>query len=284
MIFLKNFINIDDINLSFEFFPPLDSSKNEKFWKEIKRLSTLHSKFMSVTYGANNGNKTRTYNFVKELKLYTNIESAPHITCVHENPRDLKNLILKYLNLGVKNIVALRGDYLNKNKEPQMYACDLVILLKKIADFNISVAAYPEVHPEAKNSQFDLMNLKKKIDAGANQAITQFFFDIENFLRFRDKCVGLGIKEKIIPGILPIYDFNQVYKFCLISNIFVPIWLKKLYLKSDNTVNKNYIIGRNIAINMIHTLYKEGIRDFHIYTLNKLDFINSIFVNLNTIF
>ncbi|WII23717.1 methylenetetrahydrofolate reductase [Buchnera aphidicola] len=276
---LKELINIKNINLSFEFFPPLDIHKDKKFWNEIKKITYLQPKFMSVTYGANNGNKTRTFNFVQELKLYTKINIAPHMICVNEEIKTLKKLAMKYFRNDIKDIVALRGDCINKKNNAKIYARDLVILLKKIEDFNIFVAAYPEVHPEAKSFQFDLMNLKNKMDSGANQAITQFFFDIENFLRFRDKCVGIGIKKKIIPGILPIYDFNQVYKFCLISNIFVPTWLKKLYFNSDDSIKNDSCIGKDLAINMINTLYKEGVYDFHIYTLNKLNFINSIFGN-----
>lgn len=266
MNFLNQLIKIKNINLSFELFPPSEKKKDKNFWNELKKINLLNPKFISVTYGANNGNKTRTYNFIKELKSNIKTELAPHMICVNESRKELKKIAQKYLNNGIKNIVALRGDYLNKNKKPKMYAKDLVILLNKISNFNISVAAYPEIHPEAKSIQFDLINLKKKLDCGANQAITQFFFDIENFLRFRDKCAGIGIKQKIIPGILPIYDFNQVYKFCLFSKIFVPKWLKNLYLNSDKTFKNDHLIGIDIAINMIQTLYKEGICDFHIYT------------------
>ncbi|NIH16768.1 MAG: 5,10-methylenetetrahydrofolate reductase [Buchnera aphidicola (Periphyllus lyropictus)] len=271
----KNIFN-KKINLSFEFFPPSKNKINKSFWIKIKKLSLFNPKFISVTYGENNGNRLKTYNFVNQIRYYTNLDSVPHMTCVYENKTELKKTALKYLNLGIKHIIALRGDYLEKSKKPNLYALDLVVLLKKIANFDISVAAYPEVHPEAKSAKFDLLNLKKKIDSGASQAITQFFFDIENFLRFRDKCSGIGINAKIIPGILPIYNFNQVYKFCLVSNIYVPEWLKSLYLKSNQNNKEKRLISMNISINMINELYKEGVYDFHLYTLNKLNFIFSL--------
>ncbi|MCW5197388.1 methylenetetrahydrofolate reductase [NAD(P)H] [Buchnera aphidicola] len=277
----KNYSSIlNKINLSFEFFPPSKLDLNQLFWFSIKKLSSLNPIFMSVTYGANNGNKDNTYNFVKKLKSYTKITSMPHMTCVHENKSQLKKIAVKYWKNGIKHILALRGDYPDKNTKIKMYAKDLVILLKKIADFKISVAAYPEIHPESKSLQSDLMYLKDKIESGAHQAITQFFFDIDNFLRFRDRCLGVGITAKIIPGILPIKDFNQVYKFCLLSNIYVPNWIKDLYLKSNQSVNEKYKIGYQLAINMIQSLYKEGVYDFHLYTLNKSDFIYSICNNL----
>jgi methylenetetrahydrofolate reductase (NADPH) len=273
----KNHLSIlNKINLSFEFFPPSQIDLNQFFWSSIKKLISLNPSFMSVTYGANNGNKDNTYSFIKKLQSFTKIDSVPHMTCVHENKIQLEKLALKYWNTGVKHILALRGDYPKKNIKMQMYAKDLVILLKNIANFKISVAAYPEIHPEAKSLQSDLMYLKDKIDSGAHQAITQFFFDIDNFLRFRDRCSGIGIKEKIIPGICPIKDFDQVYKFCLLSNIYVPNWIKDLYLKSNQTLAEKNKIGFQLAINMIQSLYKEGIKDFHIYTLNKSDFIYSI--------
>lgn len=268
------------INLSFEFFPPSKINLNQLFWNSIKKLSSLNPIFMSVTYGANNGNKDNTYNFVKKLKNYTKINSVPHMTCVHENKSQLTEIALKYWNNDIKHILALRGDYPNKDTKINMYAKDLVILLRKIADFKISVAAYPEIHPESKSLQNDLMYLKDKIESGAHQAITQFFFDIDNFLRFRDRCLGVGIKAKIIPGILPIKDFNQVYKFCLLSNIYVPSWIKNLYLKSNQSLEEKNKIGHKLAINMIQSLYQEEVYDFHLYTLNKSDFIYSICCDL----
>lgn len=277
----ENFSSIlKKIKLSFEFFPPSVLNLNDLFWNSIIQLSSFNPCFMSVTYGANNGNKSRTYNFVKQLKKYTKINSVPHMTCVHENKVQLKEIALKYWNSGIKHIIALRGDHPNKNIDVKMYAKDLVLLLRKIADFKISVAAYPEIHPEAKSLQSDLMYLKDKIESGAHQAITQFFFDIDNFLRFKDRCLGVGIKAKIIPGILPIKDFSQVYKFCLISNIYVPDWIKNLYLKSNQTLKEKSKIGHKLAISMIQSLYQEGVHDFHLYTLNKLDFIYSICKNL----
>ncbi|WP_343187799.1 methylenetetrahydrofolate reductase [Buchnera aphidicola (Periphyllus koelreuteriae)] len=269
------------INFSFELFPSSKLILKKNFISSINKINSLNPTFISVTHRSNNKKKNNTYNFIKTIKNYINSQLVPHITCINNTREELKNIIKKYLNKKIKHVIALRGDSLKLNKKYKIYAIDLIILLKKISDFYISVAAYPEVHPEAKSERFDLINLKNKFDAGADQAITQFFFDIETFLRFRDKCSGIGIKKKIIPGILLINNFNQVYKFCLFSNIYLPKWIKNLYLKSNNF--KDNTIGLNIAINMIKSLYKEGVYDFHIYTLNKLNFSYSVCnaINLN---
>ncbi|NIG99164.1 MAG: 5,10-methylenetetrahydrofolate reductase [Buchnera aphidicola (Periphyllus acericola)] len=274
--------NKKKINFSFELFPPSKLLFEKKFFSFIKKINKLNPTFISITHGANNGNRNNTYNFIKIIRKIVDVELVPHMTCINNTRHSLKKNAKMYCTEKINHIIALRGDNFKKNTIYKMYAIDLIILLKKISNFFISVAAYPEVHPEAKSAQFDLLHLKKKFDYGANQAITQFFFDIENFLRFRDKCFGIGIKKKIIPGILPIYDFNQVYKFCLLSNIYIPNWLKNLYIKYNyNSIHQNKSIGLDLAVNMIESLYKEGIHDFHIYTLNKLDFSYSICKNIN---
>lgn len=163
------------INVSFEFFPPRTSEMEETLWHSIDRLSSLKPKFVSVTYGANSGERDRTHSIIKGIKDRTGLEAAPHLTCIDATRAELRAIAEDYWNSGIRHIVALRGDLPAGGGKPDMYACDLVSLLKEVGDFDISVAAYPEVHPEAKSAQADLINLKRKIDAGANRAITQFF-------------------------------------------------------------------------------------------------------------
>ncbi|HCC11885.1 MAG TPA: methylenetetrahydrofolate reductase, partial [Atlantibacter hermannii] len=187
------------INVSFEFFPPRTSEMEQTLWHSIDRLSSLKPKFVSVTYGANSGERDRTHSIIKGIKDRTGLEAAPHLTCIDATPDELRTIARDYWENGIRHIVALRGDLPPGSGKPEMYAADLVGLLKEVADFDISVAAYPEVHPEAKSAQADLLNLKRKIDAGANRAITQFFFDVESYLRFRDRCAATGIDVEIIP-------------------------------------------------------------------------------------
>ncbi len=172
------------INVSFEFFPPKTSEMEDTLWNSIDRLSNLKPKFVSVTYGANSGERDRTHSIIKTIKERTGLEAAPHLTCIDASREQLIEIAQDYWKSGIRHIVALRGDLPPQGGKPDMYATDLVSLLKSVGDFDISVAAYPEVHPEAKSAQADLINLKKKIDAGANRAITQFFFDVESYLRF----------------------------------------------------------------------------------------------------
>ncbi|EJA4670786.1 methylenetetrahydrofolate reductase, partial [Escherichia coli] len=152
-----------------------------------------------------------------------------------------------------------------------MYACDLVSLLKEVGDFDISVAAYPEVHPEAKSPQADLINLKRKIDAGANRAITQFFFDVESYLRFRDRCVATGIDVEIVPGILPVSNFKQLQRFATMTNVRVPHWMTNMFEGLDDDAETRKMVGANIAMDMVKILSREGVKDFHFYTLNRAE-------------
>lgn len=152
-----------------------------------------------------------------------------------------------------------------------MYACDLVGLLKDVGDFDISVAAYPEVHPEAKSAQADLINLKRKIDAGANRAITQFFFDVESYLRFRDRCVATGIDVEIVPGILPVSNFKQLQRFATMTNVRVPNWMTSIFDGLDDDPETRKMVGASVAMDMVKILSREGVKDFHFYTLNRAE-------------
>ena len=259
------------INVSFEFFPPRTSEMEQTLWKSIDRLSSLKPKFVSVTYGANSGERDRTHSIIKGIKDRTGLEAAPHLTCIDATPDELRTIARDYWNNGIRHIVALRGDLPPGSGKPEMYASDLVTLLKEVADFDISVAAYPEVHPEAKSSQADLLNLKRKVDAGANRAITQFFFDVESYLRFRDRCVSAGIDVEIIPGILPVSNFKQAKKFADMTNVRIPAWMAQMFDGLDDDAETRKLVGANIAMDMVKILSREGVKDFHFYTLNRAE-------------
>ena len=222
---------------------------------------------MSVTYGANSGEIERTV-LLSQFKIAR--ESVRHlIACIDASPAELKTIAQDYWNNGIRQIVALRGDLPEGCGRPDMYAADLVSLLRGVADFDISVAAYPEVHPEAKSAQADLLNLKNKIEAGANRAITQFFFDVDSYLRFRDRCAAVGIDAEIIPGILPVTNYQQLLKFAKMTNVKVPHYIHHAFSGlDDDPVTR---VGASVAIDMIRVLHREGVKDFHFYTLNRAE-------------
>ncbi|MEW7250021.1 methylenetetrahydrofolate reductase [Escherichia coli] len=259
------------INVSFEFFPPRTSEMEQTLWNSIDRLSSLKPKFVSVTYGANSGERDRTHSIIKGIKDRTGLEAAPHLTCIDATPAELRIIARDYWNNGIRHIVALRGDLPPGSGKPEMYASDLVTLLKEVADFDISVAAYPEVHPEAKSAQADLLNLRRKVDAGANRAITQFFFDVESYLRFRDRCVSAGIDVEIILGILPVSNFKQAKKFADMTNVRIPAWMAQMFDGLDDDAETRKLVGANIAMDMVKILSREGVKDFHFYTLNRAE-------------
>ncbi len=266
----QNIADLDGrINVSFEFFPPSSEKMEETLWNSIHRLKSLKPKFVSVTYGANSGERDRTHSIIKEIKDQTGLEAAPHLTCIDASRDELRGIARDYWANGIRHIVALRGDLPEAGVKPDMYAADLVSLLKEEADFDISVAAYPEVHPEAKSAQADLINLKRKIDAGASRAITQFFFDIESYLRFRDRCVAAGIDAEIVPGILPVSNMAQAKRFADLNNVKIPTWMAKQYEGLENDLVTRQLVGASNAIDMVRVLSREGVKDFHFYTLNR---------------
>jgi methylenetetrahydrofolate reductase (NADPH) len=258
------------IDVSFEFFPPKTELMEQTLWKSVERLAPLKPSYMSVTYGANSGERDRTHDVVKRIQTETGIQAVPHLTCVDATREELIEIAKDYWQSGIRKIVALRGDLPQGVEKPQSYASDLVALLKEVADFEIAVAAYPEKHPEAPNSQFDLLNLKRKADAGATEAISQFFFDAEVFLRFRDRAAATGIDLDIVPGILPVTNYQTLQRFAGFTNVHVPQWLHKMYdgVDEDDQTTRN-LMGANIAMNMVKVLAKEGVRKFHFYTLNR---------------
>jgi methylenetetrahydrofolate reductase (NADPH) len=260
------------VNVSFEFFPPKTAQMEQTLWQSIERLAPLAPAFVSVTYGANSGERDRTHDIIKSIKQRTGLIAAPHLTCVDASKDDLIGIAKDYWRNGIRHIVALRGDLpAGSTGKPDLYAADLVEILRSVADFDISVAAYPEVHPEAPNAQFDLLNLKRKVEAGASRAITQFFFDIEKFLRYRDRCAAIGIDVDIIPGILPVTNFQQLQKFAGLTNVAVPQWMHKAYDGLGNDAATRNLVGANIAMEMVKVLSREGVDHFHFYTLNRCE-------------
>ncbi|HEK3130161.1 TPA: methylenetetrahydrofolate reductase [Proteus mirabilis] len=273
----QNLAELDgQIQVSFEFFPPRTQEMENTLWQSLARLNTLKPSFVSVTYGANSGERDRTHAIIKDIKERTGLEAAPHLTCIDACREELQHIAQDYWQSGIRHIVALRGDLPDNSQKPDMYAVDLVHLLKDVGDFDISVATYPEVHPEAKSAQADLINLKKKVDAGANRAITQFFFDVESYLRFRDRCVSTGIDVEIVPGILPVTNFKQLKRFAGLTNVKIPGWMHKMFDGLDNDPETRALVGASIAIDMVKILSREGVKDFHFYTLNRSELTYAI--------
>jgi len=265
-----------DVNVSYEFFPPNSEQMVTTLWNSIERLKVLKPKFVSVTYGANASTRDRTHRVIQDIVENTDLTAVPHLTCIDTSVDEINEIADNYWNLGIRHILALRGDLPQGAPNPNIYADHLVKVLKKRHDFDISVAAYPEIHPDAKNGQADLLHLRRKIDAGANLAISQFFFDIEAFLRFRDRCVAVGIEAEIVPGILPVSNYESLVKFAGPLNVKIPTWLHKRYEGLENDPETRNLVGASIAIDMVRVLRKEGIKDFHFYTLNRSELTYAI--------
>ncbi len=263
------------VDVSFEFFPPHDQRMEATLWDSIKRLAPLDPRFVSVTYGADGSTRERTHKAVKRIVEETSLTAAPHLTCVGATRDEVDDIARGYWDMGVRHLVALRGDPLPGEAfylpydDGYAYASDLVAGLKRVADFDITVAAYPEVHPEARDPLSDLDNLKRKIDAGASRAITQFFFDTDVFLRFRDLAAMAGIESAIVPGILPITRFPQLERFASRCGANVPQWLRERFAGLEDDAETRQMIAASVAIDQVHTLQAEGLSEFHCYTLNR---------------
>jgi methylenetetrahydrofolate reductase (NADPH) len=270
------------MNLSFEFFPPGDAEMEATLWRSVQRLAPLAPRFVSVTYGADGSTRNRTHQLVTRIQRETPLTGAAHLTCIGASRGEILDVARQYRDEGVRHIVALRGDppQGSTRYEPHpngfAYAADLVAGLKSVADFDISVAAYPEVHPEAQSAQFDLDNLKRKLDAGATRAITQFFYDVEVFLRFRDRCAAAGICAPIVPGILPITRFPQVLRFAARCGASIPQWLAERFHGLDDDPETRRLIAASVAIEQVQSLERHGVRDFHFYTLNRAELTYAI--------
>ncbi len=265
----------DNVQVSFEFFPPNSEKMNQTLWESIERLSVLDPRFVSVTYGADGSTRDRTHAAVERIAEQTSLTAAPHLTCIAADRAEIDDIAHEYWNMGIRHLVALRGDpppgdsAYKPYPNGYAYAADLVAGLRKVADFDISVAAYPEVHPEAANAIADLDNLRRKLDAGATRAITQFFFDVDKFLRFRDLCAAAGIESSIVPGILPITRFPQLQRFAEQCGASVPDWLGQRFTGLEDDTETRQMIAASVAIEQVQRLQAEGTNEFHFYTLNR---------------
>ncbi len=265
------------IRVSFEFFPPADAAMEATLWASIERLAPLEPRFISVTYGADGSTRERTHDVVTRIQRDTRLTGAPHLTCVGASRGEILGIARAYWDQGIRHIVALRGDLPQgeASQEPNpagfAFAADLVAGLAAVAPFEISVAAYPEGHPEARSAQADLDNLKRKIDAGATRAITQFFYDTATYLRFRDRCAAAGITAPIVPGILPITRFAQVRRFAERCGASIPPWLHERFTGLEEDAETRRLIAANIAIEQVHALARHGVSEFHFYTLNRAE-------------
>jgi methylenetetrahydrofolate reductase (NADPH) len=268
--------------VSFEFFPPSDPQMEQTLWASIQRLAPLAPRFVSVTYGADGSTRERTHNVVTRILSETRLTPAPHLTCIGAPREEILAIARGYWDAGVRHIVALRGDAPAGQGpyRPQpggfAYAEDLVRGLRSVADFEISVAAYPETHPEAPDPQFDLDRLAAKIDAGAHRAITQFFFDTDAFLRFRDRCAARRIESELVPGILPITRFPQMLRFAERCGASVPDWLRQRFDGLDDDPETRRMIAASVAIEQVRRLQEHGVQEFHFYTLNRADLTYAI--------
>jgi methylenetetrahydrofolate reductase (NADPH) len=275
-------MTMQPVAVSFEFFPPGDEEMERTLWASIQRLAPLAPRFVSVTYGADGSTRERTHKTVTRILRETSLTPAPHLTCIGAPRGEILDIARAYWDAGVRHIVALRGDapagQATYVPHPQgfAYAADLVSGLKSVGDFDISVAAYPEVHPEAPSAKFDLDNLRAKIDAGANRAITQFFFDTDAYLRFRDQCAAAGIRAEIVPGILPITRLPQMLRFARRCGASVPESLQHRFDGLDDDPETRRLIAASFAIEQVHRLQEHGVQEFHFYTLNRAELTYAI--------
>ena len=266
-----------DIDISFEFFPPKSEKMAETLWNSVDTLAPLGPRFISVTYGAGGTTRERTHEQVVRIQNEAKIPAAAHLTCVNATKEEVNEVARHYWKEGIRHIVALRGDPPDGASQytphPGGYenAADLIAGLKKVADFEISVAAYPEVHPDSPDAQSDIENLKAKFDAGADRAITQFFFDPECFFRFRDKAAAAGIDAEIVPGIMPVMSFAAVQRMSGMCGTEIPDWMEGLFDGLDERPEARQLVSATIAAELCRKLYAGGVRQFHFYTLNRAE-------------
>ena len=266
-----------DAAVSFEFFPPKSEKMEEQLWSAIEMLTPLSPRFVAVTYGAGGTTRERTHATVARIARETSIPAAAHLTCVDASRDEVDEIARAYWEAGVRHIVALRGDPSTPGAtfeaHPQGYrnAADLVAGLKKIAPFEISVAAYPECHPASPSVAADLDNLRAKIDAGATRATTQFFFEPECFFRFRDRVAAAGMDIEILPGIMPVTNFGAVSRMAAMNGTAVPSWLGRLFEGLDDLPGARQLVAATIAAELCRKLYAGGVRHFHFYTLNRAE-------------
>ena len=266
-----------DAAISFEFFPPKSEKMEETLWEAVKTLEPLAPRFVSVTYGAGGSTRERTHATVERIERETSMAAAAHLTCVEASQAEINEVAEEYWAAGIRHIVALRGDppvagaKFVSHPDGYANAAALVAGLKKLHPFEISVAAYPECHPDSVDVQADIDNLKRKMDAGANRAITQFFFSPEAYFRFRDRVAAAGISAEIVPGILPVSNVAQTRKFAGMCGAEIPDWMDRLFDGLDDHPAARQLVAATVAAEMCRRLYAGGVRGFHFYTLNRAE-------------
>jgi methylenetetrahydrofolate reductase (NADPH) len=271
-----------DIGISFEFFPPKSEKMDAQLWDAVRTLEPLAPDFVSVTYGAGGSTRERTHATVARIQRETSMNAAAHLTCVEATKAEIDQVAEEYWAAGVRHIVALRGDMPTLGQPYQPHpggyenAAALVAGLTRLHPFEISVAAYPECHPESGGHDADLDNLKRKLDAGASRAITQFFFSPEAYFRFRDRVAAAGITAQILPGILPVSNVAQTRKFAGACGAEIPAWMDRLFEGLDDHPAARQLVAATIAAEMCRRLYAGGVKDFHFYTLNRAELAYAI--------
>lgn len=279
-------LNQREINVSFEFFPPKNDEMEAKLWSAISNLKNLKPNFVSVTYGAGGSTRERTHQTIKRILGETDLKPASHLTCIAASKSEIDKILKNYWEIGVRHIVALRGDMPASSANYQLhpdgyrYANELVFGIKKLSaqkmDFEISVAGYPEKHPEAKNFDEDIDNLKRKVDAGADRIITQFFFDADVYFSFVEKCRKRGISVPIIPGILPVSNVKQTKHFAKMCGAKIPQWMEEIFAGLDEKQDTRQLIAGVVAVELCRILHNGGVNDFHFYTLNRSELTTAI--------
>ncbi len=270
------------LGVSFEFFPPKTPEMEKSLWKAIARLEPLAPRFVSVTYGAGGSTRRRTHDTVARIARETSMAPAAHLTCVGASREEVNAVARDYHAAGVRRIVALRGDPPEGESRftpaPDGYGSSVELIegLRRIGDFDIYAAAYPEIHPEARSAQADLDFLKRKVDAGASLLITQFFFDADIFLRFRDRAAAAGIEVPIVPGILPVTNFRTVQRFAAMCGASVPAWMAHMFEDLDDDPATRQMVAAVTAAELCAKLREAGVKDFHFYTLNRADLTYAI--------
>jgi methylenetetrahydrofolate reductase (NADPH) len=265
-----------NFNVSFEFFPPKSEAMERTLWQSIERLAPLQPRFVSVTYGADGSTRDRTHRIVHRIIAQTRLVCAPHLTCIGAAQESVLAIARDYFAAGIRHIVALRGDPPTDSAyrpapNSYRYAVDLVGGLRQLADFDVSVAAYPEVHPEAPSPEFDLANLLRKADAGAARAITQFFFDNDTYLRFRDRCAAAGLRIPLVPGILPITNLERTLEFARKCGATVSPGLQQRFSRAAQDPAALHDVATRVAIEQVEELARHGVDEFHFYTLNRAE-------------
>ncbi|MBA1156319.1 methylenetetrahydrofolate reductase [NAD(P)H] [Microvirga mediterraneensis] len=275
--------NASPIKVSFEFFPPKTPEMETTLWSSIQRLAPLHPHFVSVTYGAGGSTRERTHATVSRILKETPLKPAAHLTCVAATKEEVNDVVRSYRDAGVRHIVALRGDPVGGigtayEPHPGGYrqACDLVAGIKAIGDFEVSVSAYPEKHPEAASLDADIDALKSKVDCGADRAITQFFFDNDLYFRYLDRVRARGIDIPIVPGIVPVQNFKQTANFASKTGASVPGWLAARFEGLENDVETRKLIAAAVAAEQVFDLLDRGVNEFHFYTMNRADLVYAI--------